>query len=925
MEADHYARVKTLFNEICDLDEAAREAALAAADARIAAPVRALLEREQATTRHVQRPVVSLLASLRDDDCKPGDVLGAWTLIERIGHGGMGSVYRARRSDGHFEQLAAIKVLRGVPSAEALAHLARERQILARLSHPHIARLLDGGATASGHPYLVMEYVDGQPLDVYARAQPLPARLRLLVTVCEAVSFAHQHLVIHCDIKPANILVAAGRPLLLDFGIARLLGADADAGSDNAHAFTPGYASPEQRGSGTLSTATDIYGLGVLLADLVVADFAGERRVASHTGSAEARAAPSEPARRIADAELRAITAQATADDPAQRYASVDAFAADLQRVLQREPVHALAGSRGYVTRKYLQRHWPWLATAALFLLTVAGFTLRVVADRDRAEAAERQALQERDRAVQAQASSRQISEFLVSVFDGSHPDAVGGEIPTSTLVAQALARIDGELAGQPATQAELYATLAGVQLVLARHDDARANYGKAIAIQRTLDQPLVLARQLIQRAEVAKRAFTKKQAEADAREALALVEHYASADDIAARAPALLMLGTTLYEQKEHAEAEPLLLRALALEESRAPDGDGTAAVLSALGWHYQSKPDFPASERYIHRLLALYARSGRKDSKDYYAALDLLGSTYGLARRYDDAERALREALAGYRRLDGGDSADLAWRLSQLARVIDNGGRSIDAIPLYREAVAIGAKKMGTASISYSILLNNLAIASRRAGDFDTAEQSYAQALPAMQKDWPADDKTLNRIRHDYALLLLSQGKTEAARAPLFETYAVRVKSPGEDSSEATISQIGIAEYELATRQVENAWSRLQAIAARASALEPIDQAGYHRVRGWVHARRGDTATALSEFARAEALTREALGENNPRSWLAQLDRARLLASQASTRADGAALAATLQQRLDAALVAQSPVRRELAELIALAPRPQ
>jgi len=200
-------------------------------------------------------------------------------------------------------------------------------------------------------------------------------------------------------------------------------------------------------------------------------------------------------------------------------------------------------------------------------------------------------------------------------------------------------------------------------------------------------------------------------------------------------------------------------------------------------------------------------------------HCGLDLLGSTYGLARRYDDAERPLREAPAGYRRLDGSDSAELAWRLSQLARVIDNGGRSIHAIPLYREEVSMGAKKMGTTSISYSILLNNLAIASRRAGDFDTAEQSHAQALPAMQKDWPADNKTLHRILHDYALLL-HQGKTKL-REPLFETYAVRVKSLGEDSNEATISQIGIAEYELATRQTDHAWSRLRATAERALAL--------------------------------------------------------------------------------------------------------
>ena len=915
MDAERYARVRALFEQVCDLPGPQRQAQLAAsgADAETLASVRLLLEHEQATTRHMYRPILGLLGAMAADECEPGDVLGAWTLLRRIGHGGMGSVYLAQRSDGHFEQTAAIKVLRGVPSPAALAYLARERQILARLAHPNIARLLDGGATPQGQPYLVMEYLDGIPIDAYCResAASSAAILRLLCTVCAAVGFAHQRLIVHCDLKPSNILVDAnGRPMLLDFGIARLLGHEDTTDTQTANAFTPGYASPEQRDGGSVSTATDIYSLGRMLVELV------------NAAAAPAPADAAIEASSLADRELRAIAAKATAADPAQRYASADALAQDIGRYLHRQPVQAMAPTGLYRARKFLRRRWPWVATFAIFATTIAAFTVRVVADRDRAEAAEQQALRERDRAVQAQASSRQISEFLVSVFDGSHPDAGSGEIPTSKLVEQSLQRIDSELKGQPATQAELYATLAGVQRVLGNAEQARTHFDKAIALQRTLDDPLMLAGMLSKRALLSRASFAREGAVADAREALALTEQHA-APDSAAVAAAVGLLGRTLSDDRQHALAEPLLLRALALQQALDPSGAGSTDLLEALGLHFQSKADYPQAVVYFQRMADIDEKLKGPHSREYYSDLESLGTAYGLMRRFDDAEATLRRALAGFRQIDDDDSAEMAWRLSQLARVIDNSGRSLDAVPIYREALAIGAKKMGIDSVSYAVLLNNLAIAQRRSGDFAAAERSYAQALPIMEKNWPASDVTLNRVGTDFGNLLLAAGKLDAAHQRLATAYRNKLDASSEHAVPVLLSHIALAEWETRSGQPDRALARLQKIAAQVESLEALDRAAYTRQLGLAQAGLGHIELALQELQKAEQLTRQALGERDPRSWLAMLDRADVLAAQATqaSRAAAAPLAAQILHEVDAALVPDSPLRARLARLAAAA----
>jgi serine/threonine-protein kinase len=337
-EAERFQKVRDLFGVAAELPVARRQESLRLLtdDDSIVQEVLALCAaNDDDSTTHFSKPLSSVLQSAAAPALKVGDKVGVWQIGREIGHGGMGSVYLVERVDGHFTQTAALKLVKGLPRAEALTFFSRERQLLAKLSHPNIARLLDGGATKDGQPYLVMEYVDGMPIDRYCHERALGVRqvLALFISACDAVAFAHQQLVVHCDLKPSNLLINRdGRPMLLDFGIARLLdrvGAQAeDAAIGSSVAYTPRYASPEQREHGVVSTVSDIFSLGIMLRELL----GGSATAATATTAATVTTNP----------ELNAILAKACAIDPAKRYATVDAFAEDVQHYLRKLPVAAM-------------------------------------------------------------------------------------------------------------------------------------------------------------------------------------------------------------------------------------------------------------------------------------------------------------------------------------------------------------------------------------------------------------------------------------------------------------------------------------------------------------------------------------------------------------------------------------------------------
>lgn len=402
---DRWRVLAPLLDDALDLTGPARTAWLDALRERApadAADVERLLSTDQSgwlATAHRER-------SLRDlglDAASAGLVLGPWTLERPLGRGGMGTVWLASRSDGRFSGHAAVKLLHpSLAEGEGAVRFRREGEVLARLTHPGIARLYDAGVTTYGQPYLVLEFVDGEPLDAWCRSRSLPtaARLTLMDQVLAAVAHAHRHGVVHRDLKPSNLFVTHdGVVKLLDFGIAQL----ADDGSDDAPSqpYTPRYAAPEQVHGGVVTTATDVFALGVVLHEILdgpvpTPDAAG--------GAVHAPLPPSVPR------DLAAIVGRAMQPDPSARYETVAAMADDLRRYRMHEPVIARAGGAGYRARRFIRRHRPGFVSA----LVVAGALVgSAVLNARQAAEAERQ----RDLALVAERRARVMSEVLLSML----------------------------------------------------------------------------------------------------------------------------------------------------------------------------------------------------------------------------------------------------------------------------------------------------------------------------------------------------------------------------------------------------------------------------------------------------------------------------------------------------------------------------
>ena len=473
MLRQRWVRLERLFAEALALPEAARAAFLDRAcedDADLRSEIDALLRSHDApgvldTAQHPPHAVEPL------PSLAPGTCLGLWRVGHMIGRGGMGEVYAATRADGAFEQRAALKLLR----YEAVGEVERfhaERRILARLEHPGIARLLDGGVAPDGRPYTVMEYVEGRSLTDYCREHrsSLRERLALFAQVCDAVAFAHRNLVIHRDLKPANILVDdEGKVKLLDFGIAKLLDAAAVPGDTDVTIapFTPDYAAPEQLSGQPVTTATDIYALGVLLFELLT----GERPLrmrglpSTHALKLLLDRNPPPPSRvvqanaeaplpaRLLVGDLDAIVAKCLRKEAAHRYETVNGLKRDIERHLHNEPVLAREGARLYVFWRLLRRYrWAVAGRRALILTLASG----LAGTAWQARRAEREA-----------ARATATKDFLLSVFRANDPriasDKPRGEITARELLDIGSARIEKEFAGQPELQIELLGLTAAI------------------------------------------------------------------------------------------------------------------------------------------------------------------------------------------------------------------------------------------------------------------------------------------------------------------------------------------------------------------------------------------------------------------------------------------------------------------------------
>jgi eukaryotic-like serine/threonine-protein kinase len=505
MTPERWEQVKTVFAEAAALVGPARDAFLASAcagDADLAREVASLLAAHGAAAGGMLDTSAHHPGATTGPSSLVGHRFGAYDIVAELGHGGMADVFAAVRADGHYHQRVALKLVRaGYATAGIIERFRAERQILAGLDHPNIARLLDGGMTADGLPYLVMDLVDGAPIDAYcdARSLPLAARLRLFLQVCAAVEYAHRHLVIHRDIKPGNVLVTPdGVPKLLDFGIAKLLDPIGAVEETSLRPFTPAYASPEQVRGEAVSTATDVYSLGVVLYRLLTGDspYGRDRRT---TGELTDAIVHVEPARPSAVApvvtglrgDLDAIVLKALRKEPDKRYASVAEFAEDVRRHLDGLPVRARAGTWSYRASKVARRHRAAVVAGALVVVSlVAGIV--VTAREARIAQANRRRADARFNDV------RQLANSLMFEIHDSIKNLPGATDARKLILERSLAYLD-RLAQESSNEPDLLRELAkGYEKVGQIQGDptgtqlgdtkaAVASYRKSIALRESL------------------------------------------------------------------------------------------------------------------------------------------------------------------------------------------------------------------------------------------------------------------------------------------------------------------------------------------------------------------------------------------------------------------------------------------------------
>jgi eukaryotic-like serine/threonine-protein kinase len=673
-------------------------------------------------------------------EAERSSAIGPYRLIREIGRGGMGVVYLAERADGQYRRRVAIKVLRHTSDADPLhQRFLAERQILAGLEHTHIAGMLDGGVTGDGRPYVVMEHVDGLPITTFCdeRRLDVEARLRLFMDVCSAVQHAHRSLVIHRDLKPANILVtSAGEVKLLDFGIAKIMDqalypVDLPVTRMDVRVMTPEYASPEQVRGDSLTTASDVYALGVLLYELltgcrpyelgggslvdVVCETnparpsvkATEARTAGTPSSgsggppaqtpverAAARSSSPERLRRALSGDLDSIVLMALRKEPEARYASAELMRHDIERHLSSLPVLAHRGTRRYRLGRFLRRHRLESAAAVLVALSMIGGT--ALASREAAIAA-----REQERAETERARAQEVSRFLEGLFASIDPYAPTPErldtLPARALLERGAARVRSELSGQPLVQANMLDVIGRVYRSLGLYDDARGHLEESLRLRRASGEP------------------------SSAELATSLGELGALLVDVGSLEPGLAAL------------EEALDVRRRLYGEGDHPEIAGT---LNALGRAFRELGRYDAAEVHHLEAMAMLRRTSGDDAPELATFTTDLVKTLEWAGDRAGEERWARESVELHRRLFGPGHPALAIALRDLGLLLQRNGAYTEASELFDEAYEIAVPALGEVHPQVADLLNRIASIRYWLGDLEAADSIHQVSIALKRK---------------------------------------------------------------------------------------------------------------------------------------------------------------------------------------------
>jgi eukaryotic-like serine/threonine-protein kinase len=819
LSADRWRAISPYLDEALELptvDRAAWLASIYARDAGLAVDLQTLLAEHDRVheSRFLEQPVPVASQALLTQSLA-GQTVGAYRLVSLIGQGGMGSVWLAERCDGRFEGQVAVKLLNiALMGRVGEERFRREGTILARLSHPHIAHLIDAGVTPTGQPYLILEHVAGQSIDRYCDDNTLDveARIRLFLDVLEAVAHAHANLIVHRDIKPPNVLVGAdARVKLLDFGIAKLL--ERDAGWDGTGetsaltreagtALTLEYAAPEQVTGGSVTTATDVYALGVLLyvlltgqhpagaavqspATLIHAIVDTEPRRVSEAVVADAEPTSSHAARcgttasrlrRVLRGDLDTIVAKALKKNPAERYGSVTALADDLRRFLRHEPISARPETLIYRAGRFVRRNARGVSMAAVGALVLAGFTAVYM----------NRLAQERDRAQREAAKATKVSELMVGLLSGADPIAnrATGDGPTVRGLLDAGAeQVERDLAGQPDVQAEMLTVLGRIYRRLGVFDKAQHLLERALVVGRdaygaehvrlaqTLNDLGVL---LTDKGDYAAAAPALEQALAMRRKLLG-PEHA----DVAVT---LVELGRVYQDQGFNHRADPLLRESLAIRRKvLGEDHRETAVSLNAVASVMRLDGDLTGAESLLRRSLELNRRTRGEYHANTGTSLHDLGVVAASRGDYASAESLFRQALATHRRALGAEHPIVATTLNSLSRVLVEQRRYDEAVAALDAALAIARPALGRDHQLVAIYAINLASVHLARHEAAAAEALVREGLriralapglvPSRRRTFVEDDWSLGGAKSLLGAALAARGQTLEAETVLLD----------------------------------------------------------------------------------------------------------------------------------------------------------
>ncbi len=869
---NNWQRIEALFYAALDQPPSERPSFLERAcgdDFLLRREVESLLEASGQTSGFLQKPVQEAARWLDPvEEITIGRQIGAYKLLRVIGEGGMGAVYLAARADDLYKQQVAIKLMHAgfAQTRRMLLRFSSERQILANLNHPNIARLLDGGIY-TGVPYLVMEFIDGISIVEYCHKNKLgtEARLRLFAAVCGAVEYAHKNLVVHRDIKPGNILVTPeGVPKLLDFGIAKLL-STGDGGLTQTRTtermMTPEYASPEQLRGDPITTSTDVYALGVLLYELL----SGTRpfhlttanpvdivhMVCEQTPTAPSRGAKQTPdlappdAARKLSGELDNIVLLALRKEPARRYVSVGQLAEDIEAFLDGYPVRARTDAWGYRTSKFIGRHKIGVFAAIVFAVLLVGFSLGMALFARRAQrerlAAEREA------------------QFLNSIFQSTTPDQTRGkQITGQELLDDGTRRVESEFAGEPQLQATLYYNIGQAYVGLGLYQKAEAVLQRAYTLRKQTvgDSNLDTATTLDALATSIRLQVDFNRAELLFRKALVIRREKSSATNPLV-AQSMSNLGECLYWEGQDAEAESLLREARAIELPLRPDGTLESSDMY-LALVLERKGSFREAADLLKEAVSISATIDGTESSNYANSLHDLAGALIDAGDLSGAEKMDRQSLAIRRKINAPGYPDLAYPLNNLGFIFLERGDWAGAGPFLKESLEI-RRRPGKADARLAASLNNWARMLEEKGDYKGADDYYKQAMEMIREVAGAQSWGLAKITANVGMLRADQ--RHYAQAEQLERRAMEMRRQlgGEESPDLASSQINLAIVLSMRHELPEAETLLR----RALAIRTKELSTGHPATISTAVRLGEVLIDQGKFKEAEAVLREGIEE--------------------------------------------------------------